>query len=405
MSDFFRVPLAWLNLVHEKRRFAISLGGICFAVLLMFMEYGFWNAIFDSAVAVLRQLDADLILTSKARYSLVVSHRFPRGRLYQARAVKGVLSARPLYVEYHRSEWKNPEAAAPANAPVRPIRVLAFDPDHTVLRLRSVNDQLDKLRLPDTALIDVDSKREYGRLTPGTERELANRLIRVVGTFRLGTDFATNGNVIVSDVTFARLFPGRDLSGTGTAGATEEQPRPDPLSVVDLGIIKVSPEADRLRVRAALQAALPGDVAVFTLDEYVQQEMNFWATVSPIGFVFGLGMVMGFVIGAVICYQILSADVDDHLAEYATLKGIGYRNRFLTQVVLQEALLLSILGFIPGLFLGWLLYAGVWRWTGLPLDLTLARSSLILVLTVAMCVLSGIIAVQRVKSADPAEVF
>ncbi len=43
---------------------------------------------------------------------------------------------------------------------------------------------------------------------------------------------------------------------------------------------------------------------------------------------------MGFVVGAIIVYQILFADVSEHLNEYATLRAIGYRNRFVSGIVL-----------------------------------------------------------------------
>jgi putative ABC transport system permease protein len=401
-----RVPLAWLNLIHDKRRFAVALAGVCFAVVLIFMEYGFWNALFDSSVAVIRQLDADLILTSKSRFSLVASQQFPRRRLFQAQAVEGVQSAHPFYIEYNLSEWKNPDAKPPDNASAHPIRVLAFDPDNPVFRLPEVAAFREQLKRPNTVLVDAESRNEYGRLTPGTERELAGRIVRVVGTFHLGTDFTTNGNVIMSDVNFARFFPDRDAppgrEGVPLPGSPQ---RNSSLAEVDLGVLKLAPGADLARVRADVRARLPDDVDVFTVAELVRQEMDFWETVSPIGFVFGLGMVMGFIIGAVVCYQILSTEIGDHLAEYATLKAIGYRHRILTRVILQEALMLSVLGFLPGVVLSWVLYALLAGWTGLLMQLTLGRGCLILGLTILMCMLSGLIAVRKVQLADPAEVF
>ena len=89
-----------------------------------------------------------------------------------------------------------------------------------------------------------------------------------------------------------------------------------------------------------------------------------------------LGLIMGFVVGVVICYQILSADVADHLPEYATLKAIGYTDRYLTGVVLREGLLLAVLGYVPALGLSWLLYRLLGAWTGLPLVMTVGRAGL-----------------------------
>ena len=150
---------------------------------------------------------------------------------------------------------------------------------------------------------------------------------------------------------------------------------------------------------------LPDDVVVLTLEDFVAREKHFWQVSSPVGFVFGLGMVMGFIVGVVVCYQILSADVADHMAEFATLKAIGYPDRYLSGVVLQEAALLSLIGFAVGLAITTGLYALLRNSTGLPLELTFPRAALVLILTVLMCLASGLIAVRKVQHADPAEVF
>jgi putative ABC transport system permease protein len=384
---FSRVPLARLNLTHDKRRLVLSLAGICFAVLLMLMEVGFRHALYDSVVELVHKLDADLIVANKAKFSLVGISTFPRQRLYQALEVTGVATAAPLYIEMAGGQWKNPdrEAGDPAT---RPIRVLAFDPADNVLLIPEVQAQLYRLALPDSALLDLESKRFFGRRAAGIERELARRRLHILGTFSLGTDFAIDGNLIMSDRTFAKFFPQRGFP-----------------AAVDLGLLKLAPGSDPATVRAAVQTALPEDVMVLTKEEFVQQESDYWSKANPIDAIFGLGLVMGFVIGTVICYQILATDVADYMAEYATLKAIGYRNRFLTKVVLQEALWLAVLGFVPGVVLGWFLYEWLKNWTGLPMRLTPPRGGLVLILTVVMCTISGIFALRRVQTADPAEVF
>ncbi len=394
MRDLDRVYLAWQNLTHDRRRLAVAVAGLCFAVVLTCLEQGFWNALFDSAVEVVRQFDADLVITSKTRVALIANQQFPRRRLAQALAVPGVQSACPLYVEYYLSEWKNKDA----DPPFRPIRVLAFDPAHSVLKLDAVRAQQERLRLPDTVLVDELSRKEFGLQTRQEGWELAGRTVQLAGWFRLGTDFAIDGNAIMSDTSFARYFPLRNAR-SGEASAS------NPLAEVDLGLLKLAPGADRDRVLADLSSALPDDVAFFTVDALVRQEMDFWGKISPIGFVFGLGMVMGFIIGAVICYLILSTEVEDHQAEYATLKAIGYRNRDLRLVVLQEALLLAGLGFLPGVGLSGLLYKLLAVWTGLPMRLSLDRAGLLLGLTILMCLLSGLLALRKLEAADPAEVF
>jgi len=373
-------------LMHSKRRLCASTAGIACAVLLMFTQIGFLNAMFDGATEVIRVLDADLILLSKLKIALISTSGFPRSRLFQALAIDGVTHADPLYIEFASSWWKNPETGA-----TRPIRVLAFDPDRRIFTLPEVERAREALRTPDTALVDVKSKSLFGVLQLGTT-ELARRSIRVVGLFVLGTDLANEGNVIVSARTFGRFFPHR------------RSPDGD-LDAVDLGVLRLAPGTGVESARGALRRALPEDVLVFTKDEFLQQERGYWERNSPIGFIFSLGTAVGFVIGVIICYQILFTEVADHLPQFATVKAIGYSNSYLASLVLHEASLLSLLGFALGLTSSHALYWWLAQLTGLPLRLTPGRVGLILALTLLMTSMSALLAVRKAMAADPAEVF
>ena len=148
-----------------------------------------------------------------------------------------------------------------------------------------------------------------------------------------------------------------------------------------------------------------GDVVVLTKQELLDREVGYWRDETPIGFVFGLGVAIGFLVGTVICYQILSSDVADHLPEYATLRAIGYPGRYLNLVVLQQGLLLALGGFLPGLVPSAVMYWYLHAQTGLPLRLTAWRAGYVFVLTVAMCSVSAWLALRKAREADPAEVF
>ena len=236
------------------------------------------------------------------------------------------------------------------------------------------------------------SKPVYGPHEVGAEAVLSRRPIRIVGTFRLGTDFVTDGNLIMSDQNYLRYFPDRRL-------------HPPDLRDVDLGLMKVAPGTNLPALVAALRRSLPGDVAFYTRDELIDKEQRFWMSHTPVGTIFGFGMAMGFVVGVVICYQVLSSDIRAQLPEYATLKAMGYGDRYFIGVVLHEALILSLLGFIPGLVISLLLYAGLVWGTGLLMELSPGRAGLILALTVSMCTLSGCVAIRKLLSADPVELF
>ncbi len=109
--------------------------------------------------------------------------------------------------------------------------------------------------------------------------------------------------------------------------------------------------------------------------------------------------------GVIIVYQILSADVYEHLAEYATFKAMGYRHIYLLGIVLEEALILAIMGFCPGLTVSLGAYLLTRQATALPIVMPMSRIIFVSILTILMCMLSGTIATQKLRSADPADIF
>lgn len=379
-----RTPLAWLNLTHNRRRLALALAGVGFAVLLMCMELSFREALFDSTVAVIRNMNADLIITSRAKYTIIVREPFSRRRLVQAEACDAVAATYALYIETKRSNLKNPE-----NGESLPIRVLAFNPSDPVFDMPEVEAHLSDLRLPDRALYDRKSKPEYGEVEEGTSIELAGKRLQVVGLFSLGTDFANDGNLITSDLTFRKLFPGRD----------------DPLNAIDIGLVRLKSGHSIKEALADLRGRLADDVEVMTREEFVDQELSFWKTSTPIGYIFWLGALMGFIVGGVICYQILYTDVSDHLPEFATLKAMGYSNRYFVWVILQESVLLSLMGFVPGIIASELICQAVAWMTNLRVGVHAPTAVAVLIMSITMCVMSGLIAVRRVMKLDPAELF
>jgi putative ABC transport system permease protein len=392
VSLFSRVPLALLNLAHDKRRLIVRVLGVAFAVFLMFAELGFWNALLDACVELIDQFNGELIIVSKARYAMGIKEQFTIYRLTQARMASGVRGAYPVYLEYVSSFWKDtgePEASRPSS---HPIRVIAINPDQAVLDNADVNAHRADLKILYNVMLDRKSKSVYGKIESGVNRELAQHTVHVANTFKLGTDFTSDGSVIMSDLTYAQLFP-NELTPNTT------------LDLADVGVLRLEDGADVDKVRREVRQVLPDDVSVYTKKEFSNREKRYWQTATPVGFIFQFGLVMGFIVGAVICYQIISTDVSEHLPEYATLKAIGYSDLFLSGTVLREALWLALLGFLPGLGLSWLLYRGLDASVGLPMRLTPLRVLLILVLTVFACVVSGLLALRKVKTADPAEVF
>jgi len=383
------IPLSWRNLTHSKVRLAASVAGAAFAVVLMLVENEFRNALLDNMVAVVLNLDGDLFMINRGRYMLSQPVPFPRQRLELAKGVPGVAEAHPFYfVTEEESLWRNPLTGLS-----RPIRLLAYDPRADLLALGAVRRQRDLWSRPDTVLADDRSKlSRFGRLSPGTVTELNGRQVKVVGKFSLGTDFRSNGTIVMSE---ANLFRYCGLRAAA----------PWALTPVDLGVLRLRPDTPESAARAAVAARLPADVIVLTKAELVRKEQDFWEKVTPIGVVFDIGVAMGFIVGLAICYQVLFAEIADRLPQFATLKAIGYTDRALARLVLREALYLALLGFAVGLAIS----LGLFRWlqdaTGLTTALRASDALGVLALTVLMCGAAGLLASRRLLTVDPASLF
>jgi putative ABC transport system permease protein len=381
-----RTPLGWLQLRHDRGRLLVALAGIAFADVLMFMQLGFQNALYDSNTRLSRALETDLVLVSPQMRNMQFLATFSRRRLYQALDVPGVKSTSALYSNL--ITWKNPQTRQD-----RQVQAIGFDPNQSAFSLPEVNQHLEALKLPDRVLFDRTTRGQYEQAIAAFEQgkpvttEVERRTISIAGLFTLGSSFAADGTLMTNDQTFLRLFPRRD------AGS------------ISMGLVKLQSSANPQQVVAALRRYLPNDVQVLTHAELIKVEEDFWKTQSPIGFIFGLGTTMAFFVGVVIVYQVLSTDVNAHIKEYATFKAMGYNNVYLLSVVFEEAVILAVLGFIPGLGLPLVLYQLASKATSLPIFMTLSRVVLVLILTLVMCMMSGAIATRKLQSADPADMF
>jgi putative ABC transport system permease protein len=381
-----KIPLAWLQLIRQRGRFFVALAGIAFANILMLMQLGFRDALYDSNTRIHELLNTDIVLLSPTSRNLNTLTTFPRRRLFQAVNHPDVTLAEPIYIR--PGLWNNPDTLEETA-----ILVIGFNPVDEVFNLPEVNARLETLRFPDTVLFDRATRGNYkntiAQLTQGkpVTTELVDRRITLQGVYTIGASFGPDGSVMTSDQNFLRIFDNYE------AGQ------------VSVGRILLKPGRNPEQVVAQLREQLPNDVKVLTKQGFIDLEKNYWQRSTAIGFIFTLGVGMGFIVGIIIVYQILYSDVTDHLPEYATLKAMGYRNIYLLGVVFQEALFLAVLGYFPGNLISIGLYGLTRGATNLPLYMTVDRAIQVLILTIVMCVISGAIAMRKLQAADPADIF
>ncbi len=386
LIKFRKIPLAWLLLSRQPLRLLVAIAGISFAGILMFMQLGFRDGLFDASVTVHRLLDADLVLISPRSKSSISMSGFPKRRLIQALAQNEVLSVAPVNLNYLL--WRNPE-----NLKTRSILALGFNPEDSLLIDEKFKAKAESLKNPGRVLFDTLSRPEFGPIEEwynngrNVETEVAGKRVKVEGLVELGPSFGADGNIITSRETFLRLLSS------------------NPKGSIEIGLIKLSNKSDHQLIKNILNKSLPNDVRVLTKKEFIDFEKNYWRDSTAIGFIFSLGALMGFVVGCVVVYQILYSDVSDHLPEYATLMAMGYRLKSLLFVVAREGFLLALFGYIPAYISGQILYAVIRDSTKLPISMDSSKSILIFILILIMCMGSAAIAMRKLVDADPAEIF
>ena len=381
-----RIPLSWMLLTRQPVRLLVALAGISFAGILMFIQLGFRDGLFDASVTVHRLFDADLVLISPRSASSVRMAGFPRRRLIQTLADPSVEGVTPVH--WGLMLWRNPETRRN-----RAILALGFNPDDPFFLDPGLADQTGVLKQKGRILFDRLSRPEFGPIADWynegkvVETEISGNRVRVEGLVSLGTSFGADGNLLTSTETFLDLMPQKSPGG------------------IEVGLIRLKPGTNPDLAVERLQQRLPDDVTVLTKQGFIDFEQNYWKSSTSIGFIFTLGAAMGFVVGCVIVYQVLYTDVSDHLPEYATLMAMGYRVSHLLGVVMREGFYLAALGYVPAYIAGQGLYWFVRDATKLPVGMDPARAITVLVMILVMCMLSSLLAMRRLIDADPAEIF
>ena len=375
-----RTLLSWHNTFHNRKRALAATAGIAFAVLLIFMEVGFLDAARLNAALLYAGLDFQAVIVSRGYVSAQRTLPISAHRILQARHVPGVESTLPLLIETAR--WLNV-----AERRTRSCRVIGVDPALSPFLDPEINAQLDRIRSPNTLLMDRLSSRKYGAWQRDGKVYINDTPVTVIGDFAMGTGLISDGGVVVSRETF------QGITGRGADQG------------YDVGLVRIAAAADIDRVIADLRAQLPGDAMVLSRQEIIAREQYYWVNLKPVGVMFRVGAMVAFIIGAVILYQVLALEIGNRLNEFATLKAMGYAPEYLYRVGAEQAVIFSLLGYLPAFVLALGLYQIVFSLSRLPLHMEPGRAGVVLVLTLAMAAVAAALALRKLNRADPAELF
>jgi putative ABC transport system permease protein len=411
-------PLALRNVVHGGRRSAVAIAGVAFAVTMVLLQLGFYRAVEITATHVYEQLDFDVVLLASTYDQFYAPGEFPRERLRQARALETVVAAAPLLAMFNlwrcppyppddpAIAWddERPEPGAlrrwllgdrlPRPVKRRELLLLGVDLDNNPFRgpiRRSIDAARPQLQQADRVLLDELSNLDFGWPLVGRYRawELGRTAVQVVGGFPMLRGFAADGVAICNADHFARLC-GRPADDR-----------------VQFGFLKLrrGDAATSAETCRALRALLPPDVVAYPRAEILRRESDHWVRQTSTGQLFAFGVLVATIVASAVVYQVLSNDVRDHLAEYATLKAMGYSNGYLGWVVVVQALLYAGAAYLIAGVLGVGLYRATEALAGIPMRLTAGILGLTLFVTALVGLVSAVFTLNKVWGANPADLF
>lgn len=380
-----RLPIGWLQLTHNKTRLIAAIGGITFANILVLVQLGIMGSFSDSVRLSYGVIRGDIIISAHDSYTFREGSNIPRQWGFQALSVPGVTAATPVFLG--SAPW------ARANEASIVFQVIGIDPTRPEFRGAGVPDTYS-LRAADTAFVDRLTRNLKPELIENISMdkpftlEVINRQLNIIDTVSIGLGFAGDGYLMMSDQSFMRLFPGRSSSAANHI------------------LLALQPNTEPQTVIAALKKQLPeASLRIRTLDDAINEEIKYQTTKRPTGLIFGFGVAIGIIVGLVIVYQVLSTDVADHMTEYATFKAMGYSQNFLLGIIFEEAIILALAGFLPGIVISTAIYSVLAKATNLPIEMSVSRGLMVFIGTLLSCMISGAIATRRLASADPAELF
>ncbi len=394
-----RTSLAIKNLADRPSRTIVSAIGIGFAILLIFMQLGFMGAVGATATNVYSRLDGDLVIRSPEYLHAYDPRSISANLRHIVSSLPGVRQVRTLDLGVTR--WRNPESGE-----FRAVAMMGIDPDFSAIRLPELG-RLGKLLYRDEyALVDDATRADFGprngerfgQPDVGNQTEVTGKKIVIAGTFRMGTGLAANGAILLGQAGFNRIAPDRL-----TLGPNDRR--------VSLLVVRLDQDADPETAAKSIQRRLrqlggaQSSAEVLTLDQAIAAERWHWYVRTPVGVIFGVGVVLAVIVGGVICYMVLASDVIARLPEYATLKAIGYSNAYLARVLLGQAAMLASAAFLPALLASFGLYWITSRLAGITIEMTSLRIVIVAALSALMCMFAGWVAIRKMNKAEPANLF
>jgi putative ABC transport system permease protein len=408
--------IARKNLFEDIPRFLVAQAGIMFAVSLVTIQTGILNGFARSTTTLIDNSNADIWVAANEMVFLELTLPIPAGLVNQSRDVEGVERTEALLIQ--GALWRSP------NGKIAPVRLIGFDPASTLFRPgRAIAGEWSDLSQPYSFFLDKTNLDSLDIQDLGDEATIRSLPATLVGLTEETQFIASSAYVFTSlesaaayansgftSNTRCQLVNGELLCSNILERSDREldpNAMPQPLTASDAityVLVQAEPGTDLEALKQRLNQALPGTTA-YTTTEMADRTRIYWIQRTGIGFVLGLGAIVGVIVGMVIVGQILYSSVSDHIREFGTLKAMGASDWVLYRVIVEQAMWMAVLGYVPSIGLCMALGAWTFATQGIMILITPPLAAGIFGITVIMCVGSALFAIQKVTRVDPAIVF
>ncbi len=371
--------IAIRNLLQHKIRSLTAAFGIIFAIFLIFLQLGFLQSVRKEVTLLYEYFDFDLVMVSKDYQFLYSPPSFDRIRLTQAQSNPQVTDSFNLNVRI--TSWANPETQITSS-----LLLLGLDNKPEFVLNPALQNGLKELKNRESILLDSYSHPDLGSRKIASAGQIGGQDVVTQGLFQLGLFFYAEGAAAVSNQHFNYY-----------AKRTSRE--------ASIGFLKLKPNSDLQETKLQLSRMLPGDVLLLTKTELTLQEQDYFVNTKPIGIIFKAGVFIALTIGTVILFQVLSAEINSRMREFATLKAMGFSNPFVYGIGMFQTLIFVLLGYIPALFLSGMVFSLIHDLTHLPISLSFHLMSIVFAMVIAMSLFAGLVTLHKVRNADPAELY
>jgi putative ABC transport system permease protein len=372
------LKLAARNLAYDKLRFAATVVGIVFSIVLVTVQLGLFVSFARTVTLMIDHAPADLWIVPQGTKNFEDPSLLEEADRYRAMSVEGVAQVAPILISF--SHWRMQDGGA------TPVLVVGTDlrAGGGLVPWNLVEGSLDALAIPDSVAVDSAYLDRLGVTGIGGAAEMRDHRAEVRAISKGIRSFTTTPFI------FTTLDRAHAYTGT-------------PGTKVTYLLVHLDPHVDLERVRSQLQSVLT-KAEVLTPAEFAERSRSFWLFGTGAGAALFAGALLAMVVGSVVVAQTLYSSTKEHLYEFATLRAIGSSGTYLHIVIVTQAILSALAGFAIAFIIGLLIVGGTTD-SALPVLMTPLLTVVLFVLTIVMCVISALSSIIKVVRMDPAMVF